>query len=66
MYSDRDLYDFKRPSGRVRRSSPGGRDKPTAELRAAAREAADWLCECPEGTDQWERGQRLRAALKNC
>jgi len=35
-----------------------------SDLIAAAESAADWMCEAHEGTDQWERGQELRAALK--
>lgn len=30
----------------------------------AATEAADWLCQCPKGTDQYERGFKLRAAVR--
>ncbi len=35
------------------------------ELIEAAVCAADWLCEAHEGTDQRERGDRLRLALNN-
>jgi hypothetical protein len=34
------------------------------ELLAAAEEAADWLTETPPGTDQFERGQRLRREIE--
>jgi len=34
------------------------------ELLEALRECADWLCECHEGTDQWERGQKARAVIR--
>ena len=33
------------------------------DLLEAAIIAADWLCECPEGTDQYERGQVLAKAI---
>lgn len=31
----------------------------------AAEEAADWMCEAEEGTDQYERGAKLREAIEN-
>lgn len=34
-----------------------------AELIEAATEAADWLCDCTPGTDQHDRGLKLRNAL---
>jgi len=33
-------------------------------LLAAAVEAADWLCDCEPGTDQHERGMKLRRAIE--
>jgi hypothetical protein len=39
-------------------------DSKPNRLIAAAESACQWLEECPEGTDQRERGKALRQALK--
>lgn len=33
------------------------------DMLAALEECADWMCEAHEGSDQWERGQVVRAAI---
>lgn len=45
-----------------RAASPSRADK-IRDLVEIAKDAADWLCEADEGSDPWERGQELRAAI---
>lgn len=44
-------------------STSGDRPNKSQELLEAAESAIDWLCDSPIGTDQYERGERLRKAV---
>lgn len=39
--------------------------KRDSKIRQAMNEAADWLCDAPTGSDQRERGEALRKAMRN-
>jgi len=39
--------------------------KRDSKIRQAMDEAADWLCDAPTGSDQRERGEALRKAMRN-
>lgn len=41
----------------------GGRPRKYEPLLKAAQRAADWLVQCPEGSDQWQRGVDLQNVL---
>lgn len=47
-----------------RRARPATGSAPFNAIVATAEAAANWLCEAAPGTDQWERGDALRKALK--